>query len=80
MTLLDDSFSELNTVNHFFYDEDNLDVSQYIEDGVNKLSYDIERDVIYIYDAFLSDDSVTPHANSDNHVEVDPRVTGKSKC
>lgn len=75
--IIDDSFSELNTVGHFFYDEDALDVQQYHESGVVKLSYDVERDVIYVYDAFLSVDSKTPHPRSDNMVEVDPRVIGR---
>ncbi len=75
--IIDDSFSELNTFAGFFFDEDSLEVSNYLEDGVKKLSYDIERDVTYIYDAFLSSDSKTPHFESDKHVEVDPRVLGR---
>lgn len=75
--IIDDAFSELNTVANFFFDEDSLEISQYISDGIIKMSYDIERDVIYIYDAFLSIDSKTPHLQSDKHVEVDPRVSGR---
>jgi len=75
--IIDDSFSELNTFAGFFFDEDALEITQYLEDGVKKLSYDIERDVTYIYDAFLSIDSKTPHLESDKHVEVDPRILGR---
>ena len=75
--IIDDSFSELNSFGGFFFDEDSLQITQYLEDGVKKLSYDIERDVTYIYDAFLSIDSKTPHLESDLHVQVDPRVLGR---
>ncbi len=75
--IIDDSFSELNTVGSFFEDKDTLDMRPYLENGVKKLSYDIEQDVTYIYDAFLSEDGRKPHQNSDNMVEVDPRVKGR---
>ena len=75
--IIDDAFSELNTFSGFFHDEDTLQIEQYLQDGVKKLSYDVERDVTYIYDAFLSVDSRTVHKESDNHVEVDPRIAGR---
>ena len=75
--IIDDAFSELNTFSGFFHDEDTLQIEQYLADGVKKLSYDVERDVTYIYDAFLTVDSKTPHLESDKHVEVDPRILGR---
>ena len=75
--IIDDAFSELNTVSAFFFNEDSLEITDYITDGVTKLSYDIEKDVTYIYDAFLSNDSKTAHMRSDLWVEVDPRVVGR---
>jgi hypothetical protein len=75
--IIDDSFSELNIFGGFFFDEDTLEIEQYMNDGVKKLSYDVERDVTYVYDAFLSVDSKTPYSESDKHVEVDPRVLGR---
>jgi len=75
--LIEDGFAVVNEVGNIFFDEDSLDVTQYLEDGVEKMSYDIERDVVYIYDAFLSEDSRHPIETSDNMVEVDPRVLGR---
>ncbi len=75
--IIDDAFSELNSMANFFYDEDSLDVTGYLSDGVTKLSYDIEKDVIYIYDSFLSTDSKTACLQSDNMVEIDPRIIGR---
>ena len=75
--IIDDAFSELNTIANLFTDEDALDVTGYLEDGVKKLSYDVEKDVIFIYDAFLSTDSKTPFLQSDKMVEVDPRVISR---
>lgn len=75
--IIDDAFSEINTFQNFFYDEDALQITPYIDDGVKKLSYDVERDVTFVYDSFLSYDSKTPHPESDLHVEVDPRVLGR---
>ena len=75
--IIDDAFSEFNTTGAFFFNEDALEVTDYITDGVIKLSYDIEKDVTYVYDAFLSTDSKTPMNTSDRMVEVDPRVTGR---
>ena len=75
--IIDDSFSELNVFGSYFYDEDVLLVEDYITEGTTKMSYDVERDVSYIYDAFLSNDSKNPHPESDLHVEVDPRIQGR---
>jgi len=75
--IINDAFSELNTIDSFFYDEDVLEITPYLEDGVTKLSYDVEKDVTFIYDAFLSADTKNPHSNSDLYVEVDPRVMGR---
>jgi len=75
--IIDDAFSEFNTIGSFFDDEDTVDVRPYLENGIKKITYDVEKDVTYIYDAFLSEDAKKPHQNSDNMVEVDPRVQGR---
>ncbi len=72
--VIDKAFGEMPDI---FTDEDALEVTGYIDDGVKKMSYDIERDVSYIYDAFLSEDSRNAVTNSDLMVEVDPRVKGR---
>ena len=76
-SIIDDSFSELNALGNYFFDEDTIDVTGYLSDGVSKLSYDIEKDVVYIYDAFVSLDDATAHLQSDWMVQVDPRVIGR---
>ena len=75
--LIEDGFAVVNEVGPIFFDEDALQIKEYIEDGVQKMSYDVERDVVYIYDAFISQDSIHPIEYSDNYVEVDPRVVGR---
>lgn len=72
--IIDDAFANME---YAFADEDALQVEQYLDDGVTKLSYDIERDVSYIYDAFLSEDSRGCINGTDLMVEVDPRITGR---
>lgn len=72
--IIDKAFAEMQYV---FSDEDALEVSQYIEDGVEKMSYDIDRDVTYIYDAFLSSDAIGTIQNTDLMVEIDPRIIGR---
>ena len=76
-SIIDDSFSELNAHGNYFFDEDTIDVTAYLADGVSKLSYDIEKDVVYIYDAFVSLDDTTAHLQSDWMVQVDPRTIGR---
>jgi len=72
--IIDKAFAQME---YAFTDEDTLQVEQYIEDSVTKMSYDIERDVSYIYDAFLSEDSRNAITNTDLMIEVDPRIKGR---
>ena len=72
--VIDKAFGEMSNI---FTDEDALQVEQYTADKVIKLSYDVERDVSYIYDAFLSEDSRNAITNTDLMVEVDPRLKGR---
>ncbi len=72
--VIDKAFGEMPNI---FTDEDALQVEQYIVDSVKKMSYDVERDVSYIYDAFLSEDSRNAITNTDLMVEVDPRIKGR---
>ncbi len=72
--IIDKAFAQME---YAFTDEDSLQVTEYVADGVTKMSYDIERDVSYIYDAFLSEDSRNAISNTDLMVEVDPRIQGR---
>ncbi len=75
--IIDDGFNNVNANRVLFFDEEAVGVSDYITDGTEKFTHDVECDVTYIYDAFLSEDSINPIHDSDNMVEVDPRVAGR---
>lgn len=75
--IIDDGFNNVNADRVLFFDEEAVGVGDYIADGTEKFTHDVERDVTYIYDAFLSEDSINPIYDSDNMVEIDPRVVGR---
>jgi hypothetical protein len=75
--IIEDGFPVVNESAPIFFDESTIDVTDYINNGVVKMSYDVDADVIYIYDAFLSYDSQNPIESSDNKINIDARVTGR---